>query len=51
MIETGLRVGNLKDIISDVFKQDMEDIKIRRWIVQGAEKSYKEFWGEEYGSE
>ena len=50
MIDTGLRIGGLRDLLSDVFKQDMQALKVQRWIAQGAGKSYKEFWGEEYGS-
>jgi hypothetical protein len=51
MIETGLAVGCLKEIIDDVWKQDMMDLKVRRWLAHGFGKSYAQFWGEEYGSE
>jgi hypothetical protein len=49
MIDTGLAVGCLHEVINDVWKQDAQDLKVRRWMIQGAGKSYKQFWGEEYG--
>lgn len=51
MIETGLAVGCLSEIIKDVWKQDVQDLKVRRWLAHGYGKSYREFWGEEYGGE
>jgi hypothetical protein len=49
MIDTGLSVGCLKEVVEDVWKQDAQDLKVQRWIHQGYGKSYKQFWGEEYG--
>ena len=49
MIDTGLAVGCLSEIIEDVWKQDAQKIKTLRWIVNGGGKPYEEFWGEKYG--
>ena len=49
MIDTGLAVGCLSEVIQDVWKQDAQDLKVQRWLLQGHGKSYKQFWGEDYG--
>ena len=49
MIDTGLAVGCLREVIEDVWKQDAQDLKVKRWLIQGRGKSYKQFWGEDYG--
>lgn len=49
MIDTGLAAGCLCEVIKDVWKQDAQEIKVRRWIAQGGGKSYETFWGEKYG--
>lgn len=49
MIDTGIAAGCLSDVIADVWKQEEQELKIRRWIAQGGNKSYADFWGEEYG--
>ena len=48
MIDTGLAVGCLQEVIEDIWKQDAQDLKVRRWIAQGHGRSYKQFWGEDY---
>ena len=49
MIDTGLTVGCLSEVIEDVWKQDAQELKVRRWIAQGGGASYERFWGEKYG--
>lgn len=49
MIDTGLAVGDLRGVIDGFWKQDAQDLKVRRWLLQGHGMSYQKFWGEEYG--
>ena len=49
MIETGLAVGCLNEVIKDAYKQDRHDVVYRKWLAWGRGKSFKEYWGEEYG--
>ena len=49
MIDTGIAAGCLCEDIKDVWKQDAQEIKVRRWIAQGGGESYERFWGEKYG--
>ena len=49
MIDTGIAAGCLSEVIEDVWKQDAQEIKVRRWIAQGGGESYEAFWGEKYG--
>lgn len=48
MIDTGLAVGCLNEIISDAYKQDEHAVKFRKWLAWGHGKSFSEYWGEEY---
>ncbi len=49
MIDTGLAAGCLSEVISDVFEQDVKNMKFQKWLAWGRGKSYAQFWGEEYG--
>ena len=48
MIDTSLAAGCLSEVISDVFEQDVKNMKFQKWLAWGHGKSYAQFWGEEY---
>ena len=50
MIDTGLAAGCLHEVITDVWKQDIQDLKVRKWLAWGRGRSYRQFWGKDYGS-
>lgn len=48
MIDTGLAVGCLHEVIKDALKQGDHAVKYQKWLAWGRGQSFKEFWGEEY---
>lgn len=54
MIETGLTLGNLSELITEITLQELERLKWERWLKHGYDRkgrvvSYEKFWGEPYG--
>ena len=49
MIDNGLMAGCLTEIIKDVYRQDKQDKMFAKWLAWGHGKSFKDYWGEEYG--
>lgn len=44
MIDSALSAGYLMDTLEDFQKQEIEEKKFLRWIAQGGNLSYEDFW-------
>lgn len=44
MIDSALSAGCLMDTLEDLQRQEIEEKKFLRWIVQGGDLSYADFW-------
>ena len=46
MISNALAVGNLREVLDDVWQQEIDEMKFSRWLHHGKGVSYARFWGE-----
>lgn len=44
MIDSALSAGCLEKVLMDFQKQELEEKKFFRWVIQGGNMSYQEFW-------
>ena len=49
MIDSALTAGCLDETMQNFWKQNIRELKFRRWLAHGYGKSYYQMWGEEYG--
>lgn len=46
MIDSALSAGCLEKVLKDFQRQELEEKKFFRWVIQGGNKSYEEFWSD-----